>query len=567
MEHSSSSLLSRTASSSAQPRSRSPLASTCSAGTATSSSESVAQLMIFEARRLLAHCEDSLDLRGVLDDICKKQRDLRSRVPSDPNLRPLQPNPAPDAHAHVIPALQDVVEVLPHTVEELTAAQLRRVFVFITTSGRAQPEPQAADTTLLTPEQQRHIARIVFHMRKLAAVLDCANNIFLNTQTLLLRPDKASISYARYMAYIHVIQHVITGITVHRDIISEVLLSHFFTRSQSFLDALVGCQISESVIMEKLMAASAAVARAIRLTRTLEYYQMEFVMTHLRQKIPFVPTTYIQALRWWQKNYEEQLHGPLTEDYLEIAHSEDPFAQQQKERFVRVEFHDDQPQVATTPAAPNISAFSPGTQPMQTEQAIRSTQAPQSPAPSPFESRSSPVIIPLTRMSTPITELERNQSIPPVLSPQVNPVAREGGLESSQQLEAAEPSSASTGRCGLLPPCVFCEGYGHFSADGSVVTSMSKRIEVALEKGFCSVCLKKHHGKCKKRYYCWNCGGERHHCAFCMKNTQIVRDMDWFPTHEKFYAWLDANTHPPIPSGSFALPRAETSQPHRRARE
>ncbi|CAJ0592644.1 unnamed protein product [Cylicocyclus nassatus] len=370
------------------------------------------------------------------------------------------PNPAPDAHAHVIPALQDVVGVLPHTVEELTAAQLRRVFAFIATSGRAHPEPQAADTTLLTPEQQRHIARIVFHIRKLAAVLDCANNIFLNTQTLLLRTDKASISYARYMAYIHIIQHIITGITVHRDIISEALLSHFFTRSQSFLDTLVGYQISESVIMEKLMAVSAAVAHAIRLTRTLEYYQMEFVMTHLRQKvtkidkqytqlaipsvqIPFVPTTYIQALRWWQENYEEQLHGPLTEDYLEIAHSEDPFAQQQKKRFVRVEFQSDQPQLATTPAALNISALSP-TQPMQTEDAIRSTQAPQSPSPSPSESHSSPVIIPLTRISAPVTELERNQSIPPVLSPQVNPVAREGGLDSSQQLEAAEPSSAST---------------------------------------------------------------------------------------------------------------------------
>ncbi|CAJ0593911.1 unnamed protein product [Cylicocyclus nassatus] len=409
MKHSSSSLLSRTASSSAQLRSPSPLASTSSADTAASSSESVAQLIIFEARRLLAHCEDSLELRKILDDICKKQRDLQSRVSSDPNLRPLQPNPAPDAHAHAIPALQDVVEVLPHTVEELIAAQLRRVFAFITTSGCTQLEPQAADTTLLTPEQQRHIARIVFHMRKLAAVLDCANKIFLNTQTLLLRTDKASISYARYMAYIHVIQHIITGITVDRDIISEALLSHFFTRLQSFLDALVGYQISESVIMEKLMAASAAVAHATRLTRTLEYHQMDFVMTHLRQK----------ALRWWQENYEEALHGPLTEDYLEIAHSEDPFAQRQKERFVRVEFDSDQPQVATIPAASNISAFSPGIQPMQTEETIQGTQAPQSPTPSPSESHSSPVIIPLTCMSTPVTELERNQSIPPVLSPQV----------------------------------------------------------------------------------------------------------------------------------------------------
>ncbi|CAJ0589184.1 unnamed protein product [Cylicocyclus nassatus] len=63
MKRSSSSLLSRTASSSVQPRSRSPLTSTSSASTSASSSESVAQLIVFEAQRLLAHCEDNLEER------------------------------------------------------------------------------------------------------------------------------------------------------------------------------------------------------------------------------------------------------------------------------------------------------------------------------------------------------------------------------------------------------------------------------------------------------------------------------------------------------------------------
>ncbi|VDN30266.1 unnamed protein product, partial [Cylicostephanus goldi] len=242
------------------------------------------------------------------------------------------------------------MHALPHTVEELTAAQLRKVFNFIATAP-ARAIPQApADSSLLTTTQQQQAATVVYHLRQLDDALQCATSIFLNVQTFLFCSVKVEVKYVKFMAYIHALQHASTGIITHRDLISDALLPNLFARSQPFLDALSTLGISETLITEKSMAASAVVAHATRLIRILEYHQLSHVMTRQKEKfaavdeeyrrlaippepeqLPVEPRTYVQALRWWQQHHDDILHRTLTDEYLELNQRDEPATQEHRQ--------------------------------------------------------------------------------------------------------------------------------------------------------------------------------------------------------------------------------------------
>ncbi|CAJ0609000.1 unnamed protein product [Cylicocyclus nassatus] len=295
----------------------------------TSIQDAIEQLAAREARRLFAHAGNELELRQILAQIQKQQCTLQTRMASASASAPLRPSPAPNALAPTQPIFDYAMHALPHTVEELTAAQLRKVFDFIATGPtHVTPQPPT-DPALLTTSQQQQAATVVYHLRQLDDALQCATSIFLNVQTFLLCSAP----------------HASTGIITHRDLISDALLPNLFARSQPFLDALTSFDVSETLITEKSTAASAAVAHATRLMRTLEYHQLNYGMTRRKETFsaideeyirlatlpepeqpPVEPRTYVRALRWWQDNYDDVLHGTLTNEYLDLCRRDEPAA-------------------------------------------------------------------------------------------------------------------------------------------------------------------------------------------------------------------------------------------------
>ncbi|CAJ0598343.1 unnamed protein product [Cylicocyclus nassatus] len=543
-----------------------------------------------EARRRVAHMSNELECRQILAAIEQQQQRLRARIASNDPDAPLLPNPAPDRMAPTLPLLQDSTDALPHTVEELTAAQLRRVYQFLIRSGTplAPVQQEVQQAALLTPEQQYQAAQVVFHTRQLTDVLDSANNVFMNAQVLLLRKDKMNLRYVALMGHIHIVQHISTGIAVHRDLILEYLLPPLFARSQVFLDALAALGCTEATITEKTMAASAAIAHATRLTRTLEALQMNCVISRRGLSLteqdqeyrrlaapadpgppPLQPRTYTQALRMWQESYDEMLHSSLTHEFLDMIEREGLTVQSDAEQPQESPESEQSSTITVSSVARNISAISsPEIRNLEKEEVLPEDQGQTvSLQPPDAQQEESSQTYP-TRQSAPQEEQQHpGPSIPPEHRLEhILDAVLEAGQEPNQPVQQAAQPVRFEGRFRREHrPCVFCEGTRHFSAECNVVKDMIERVRIAQQKGICPKCLAVHYGSCFKEFHCKNCGGARHHRAFCMRNSGIDKSNVHMPA-AAFYSWLEELTYNPIPSGEFQ-PRARTPSPQRGARE
>ncbi|CAJ0594271.1 unnamed protein product [Cylicocyclus nassatus] len=552
--------------------------------------DAIRKLAGIEARRRVAHMSNELECRQILAAIERQQQRLRARIASNDPDAPLLPNPAPDRMAPTLPLLQDSTDALPHTVEELTAAQLRRVYQFLIRSGTplAPVQQEVQQAALLTPEQQYQAAQVVFHTRQLTDVLDSANNVFMNAQVLLLRKDKMNLRYVALMGHIHIVQHISTGIAVHRDLILEYLLPPLFARSQVFLDALAALGCTEATITEKTMAASAAIAHATRLTRTLEALQMNCVISRRGLSLteqdqeyrrlaapadpgppPLQPRTYTQALRMWQESYDEMLHSSLTHEFLDMIEREGLTVQSDEEQPQESPESEQSSTITVSSVARNISAISsPEIRNLEKEEVLPEDQGQTvSLQPPDAQQEESSQTYP-TRQSAPQEEQQHpGPSIPPEHRLEhILDAVLEAGQEPNQPVQQAAQPVRFEGRFRREHrPCVFCEGTRHFSAECNVVKDMIERVRIAQQKGICPKCLAVHYGSCFKEFHCKNCGGARHHRAFCMRNSGIDKSNVHMPA-AAFYSWLEELTYNPIPSGEFQ-PRARTPSPQRGARE
>ncbi|EYC17955.1 hypothetical protein Y032_0029g1977 [Ancylostoma ceylanicum] len=147
------------------------------------------------------------------------------------------------------------------------------------------------------------------------------------------------------MAWIHELQHTVTGISVQRDLLQELLLPRFiqFTGSQDYLRATLEIfNATEDVLREALTFSSVVSAHATRLIQILEAYQMEHVaqqhqqdmtpldedyqrLTQISMPSPLSPASsgpHLQSLLWWRSHYSETLRASATCEHLQLVERE-----------------------------------------------------------------------------------------------------------------------------------------------------------------------------------------------------------------------------------------------------
>ncbi|CAJ0603621.1 unnamed protein product [Cylicocyclus nassatus] len=424
--------------------------------------EAIKKLAGIEARRRVAHMSNELECRQILAAIERQQQRLRARIASNDPDAPLLPNPAPDRMAPTLSLLQDSTDALP----------LRSG----TPLAPVQQEVQQA--ALLTPEQQYQAAQVVFHTRQLTDVLDSANNVFMNAQVLLLRKDKMNLRYVALMGHIHIVQHISTGIAVHRDLILEYLLPPLFARSQVFLDALAALGCTETIITEKTMAASAAIAHATPLTRTLEALQMNCVIsrrglsfTEQDQEYrrlaapadpgppPLQPRTYTQALRMWQESYDEMLHSSLTHEFLDMIEREGLTVQSDEEQPQESPESEQFSTITVSSVARDISAISlPEIRNLEKEEVLPEDQGQTVSLQPPDAQQEEPSQAYPTRQSAPQEEQQHpGPSIPPEHRLEhILDAVLEAGQEPNQPVQQAAQPVRFEGRFRREHrPCIF----------------------------------------------------------------------------------------------------------------
>ncbi|KAK6758340.1 hypothetical protein RB195_015887 [Necator americanus] len=305
-----------------------------------------------EARRNLISASNELELREIIATIERQRREAHERSNAAGKDVPLKANP----YAHYFFPTLTVTEhaasyIIPHTVEELTAHQLRVVYEYIarTNSIRSQipslvENPPEVE---MTPEVEREqVGRIVHYVRQLKTICDSAILAFQNVGTLIVCKPAHQIRYTVLMAWIHELQHFITAITVQRDLLQELMLPRFLSPAgdQDYMRATLEVfHVTEDVLREALMSSAAISAHATRLIRTLEAFQLMHVLYHQHRyttpldedyqrllvppqtgNLPTTPETYTQSLRWWQSNYEKALHTTVTSEYLQVVEREGP---------------------------------------------------------------------------------------------------------------------------------------------------------------------------------------------------------------------------------------------------
>ena len=107
------------------------------------------------------------------------------------------------------------------------------------------------------------------------------------------------------------------------------------------------------------------------------------------------------------------------------------------------------------------------------------------------------------------------------------------------------------------PPCVFCSGRGHYSAECIVRRRLSVRADLLIESGLCSQCLTRHHSDCMRADRCLFCQDLGHHQTVCVTNRYVIVDIS--TTATRFYEDLYFATYRETPAGRRArLPHARS---------
>ncbi|KAL6726139.1 hypothetical protein Aduo_008141 [Ancylostoma duodenale] len=140
------------------------------------------------------------------------------------------------------------------------------------------------------------------------------------------------------MGWIHELTHGITAISVHKDQPNETILPRLldWSSDQNYFRATLQLfHITQSTITETLQFTSAISAHATRMIRILEAHQMAHMMSKRRLRVTEAdehyrftsrvawpkkwssePTSHLQTLSWWRKNFSKNLLSSATNEYL-----------------------------------------------------------------------------------------------------------------------------------------------------------------------------------------------------------------------------------------------------------
>ncbi|KAL6730832.1 hypothetical protein Aduo_001765 [Ancylostoma duodenale] len=309
------------------------------------------QLASQQARRNVALAQNELQLREIIAPIEQAQLAAINTSTAQTSTASLL------ASFHALNPYVSVTDhstasLLPYTVEELTTLQLRLVFNYISSTNIARSQiaqlvdlPEGADNAPM--EERTLAARVVHILRQLSNISQNTLHSFRDLGALLAAQNASNIRYTVLMAWIHELQHTVTGISVQRDLLQELLPPRFLQSagSQNHQRATLEIfHVTEDVLREALAFSSAVSAHATRLIRILEAYQLEHVAQQHQQDMtpldedyqrlfqtsmplalpPTSPAPYIQSLQWWRCHYSETLRANATHEYLQLVERESP---------------------------------------------------------------------------------------------------------------------------------------------------------------------------------------------------------------------------------------------------
>ncbi|KAL6726140.1 hypothetical protein Aduo_008142 [Ancylostoma duodenale] len=305
--------------------------------------------------------DEPMDISEVAEpvdprDKAFKQSDYRMRAiialledsgqgyPNTGSNQPLRPNPSVTS---ITPCPKvtnfTTLQTEPRTVEELTAGQLKAVFQYITTSNTLREQVRALvippkESTPTRPREYHDVARIVFLLQTLQQLGENMTKSFHDLAVLLVRNQPLEFRYTHLMGWIHELTHGITAISVHKDQPNETILPRLldWSSDQNYFRATLQLfHITQSTITETLQFTSAISAHATRMIRILEAHQMAHMMSKRRLRVTEAdehyrftsrvawpkkwssePTSHLQTLSWWRKNFSKNLLSSATNEYL-----------------------------------------------------------------------------------------------------------------------------------------------------------------------------------------------------------------------------------------------------------
>ncbi|ETN84506.1 peptidase family A16 [Necator americanus] len=572
-----------------------------------------------EARRNLISASNELELREIIATIERQRREAHERSNAAGKDVPLKANP----YAHYFFPTLTVTEhaasyIIPHTVEELTAHQLRVVYEYIarTNSIRSQipslvENPPEVE---MTPEVERE----------------------QNVGTLIVCKPAHQIRYTVLMAWIHELQHFITAITVQRDLLQELMLPRFLSPAgdQDYMRATLEVfHVTEDVLREALMSSAAISAHATRLIRTLEAFQLMHVLYHQHR--------YTTPL---DEDYQRLLVPPQTaptEPSVTQGVTKKPAAAQEQPKASK----NAALWTPTEDVSPRRLTAASSVDPSLGKESTSESSGDSNATVAPTASRAPSVVTKLARASDPTladfrrsissqkphqdirvaTEAgkkeqqpnsppakstepskesalsKQSSSIPSSLrakprSPSPSSFRGEAGLPSNRlhfgegtsqdepQFRARESLDRARARsrdppsvrsCSVhserqspsrrepwhRPPCAFCLGNTHWSAECPNYRILSERVYMAEDYRICSNCLRDHFGDCIRVDNCAYCRIPGHHPAFCVDNPYVESDVG-MPARQ-FYQEIARRTYQRPPPGRIC--RRPHDYPRRRS--